>query len=237
MIRPPVPRFTMAPPRCFMQRNVLVRLRSMSCCHCARVCSASGTLMRLPPTLLMRMSMGPCRSSTCWQINSHSAGWLTSPGISTAIRPSLRMSAAVAANDTASRPTSTTSAPASAMAKAISRPSPRLPPVMKRRFPVSLNRSNMCMMTCPAESTHLPPARSRRTGRLSTHRPMFAMLAMTTSTSTREETDSYGPKWITDPSRQDQSRSLQALRRCAVKPAQSNPSPCPAYFFTSQTFR
>src|SRR5438270_8511392 len=39
-----------------------------------------------------------------------------------------------------------TSAPASAIATAISRPRPRLPPVMKRRFPVNLNRSKILML-------------------------------------------------------------------------------------------
>src|SRR5260221_13819690 len=39
-----------------------------------------------------------------------------------------------------------TSAPASAIARAITRPSPRLPPVMNKRFPSSRNRSSTDML-------------------------------------------------------------------------------------------
>ena len=62
-----------------------------------------------------------------------------------ACRPRARMSPAVFSRLAGSRPTRITSAPASAIATAISRPRPRLPPVMKRRFPVNLNRSKMLM--------------------------------------------------------------------------------------------
>ena len=73
-------------------------------------------------------------------------GLPTSAAMVQACRPRARMSPAVFSRLGRSRPTRTTSAPASAIASAISRPRPRLPPVMKRRFPVNLNRSKMLML-------------------------------------------------------------------------------------------
>src|SRR3954452_10524023 len=93
------------------------------------------------------MSTGACSASACLHIASQSSGRPTSATIVQARRPRSSTSAAVLARASASRATSTTSAPASAAARAISRPKPRLPPVIKSRLPSSRKRSSTLIPT------------------------------------------------------------------------------------------
>ncbi len=157
MTRPPAPLLTISPPMSLVQRNVLVRFKSRMRCQSARNCSSIGTLTSRPPTLLMRMSIRPGIASASRQADSHSSGTPMSARIVNASRPRALTFSAVSARESASRPVRITSAPASASASTISRPRPRLPPVMKRRRPARENRSRRLMMVFPSSQTHSDP--------------------------------------------------------------------------------
>ena len=77
------------------------------------------------------------------------------------LRPSARTSSAVLSSCSAFRPLSTTSAPASAAASAITRPKPRLPPVMKMRLPSSRKRSSTLMWISLPDRSAVVRAASR----------------------------------------------------------------------------
>ena len=95
MIRPPRPRAIIAPPMIFVQTKVLVRLRSMSVCQVSSGMSWVGMLTRRPPTLLIRMSTGPCSERAVRHARSASAGCPTSAWIVKTSRPRARISVAV----------------------------------------------------------------------------------------------------------------------------------------------
>ena len=157
MIRPPWLRPTMAPPMILVQMKALVRFRSISSRQRVTLMSRIGAGSRRPPTLLIRMSNGPCAASARPQAVSQIAASPMSAWIVHAWRPSARISAAVRSRLAGSRPQSATSAPASAIASAISRPRPRLPPVMKSRLPFRRNRSSTLIATPRSGKGELGP--------------------------------------------------------------------------------
>src|SRR5262245_6941479 len=142
-------RATIDPPMILQQRNALVRFRSTIRFQSSRGISSVGMLIRRPPTLFIRTSIGPCWLSASRHIRSASAGCPKSAMIVATVWPRVPSSAAALTSESASRPTRTRSAPASARALAISNPRPRLPPVISARFPSNRNLSNTLMVLSP----------------------------------------------------------------------------------------
>ena len=144
--RPPWPRLSIAPPMILVQRKVLVRLRSISSCQRASGISVVGAGSRLPPILLIRMSIGPCSATT--RLGRGFAG-------SRAGRCRPRARAPRGRSGAACRPRPPGSSGRGRRARdrrrlrpgavAMARPSPRLPPVMKARLPSRRKRSSTVM--------------------------------------------------------------------------------------------
>jgi hypothetical protein len=97
-------------------------------------------MKRDPPALLTTISMCSSWPMAAATAEPTSSFLVTSVGMTTALRPSAVMSAAVSASPASVRATSATSAPDAASATAIERPMPRDAPVTNAFRPVRSNR-------------------------------------------------------------------------------------------------
>ena len=147
MIRPPRPRASIAPPMSFVHRNVLVRFRSRISSHLSSGSWSVGTLIA-PAADVVDQDVDRAEFGHGLFAGRLAGVELADVGFDRKGLPpqAANLVAAVVETLSASRATRTTSAPASAIASAISRPKPRLPPVMNSRFPSSRNRSRTPMV-------------------------------------------------------------------------------------------
>jgi hypothetical protein len=146
-------RAAMCRPTVREQMNVLVRLRSTTQCHSSSVISNTG-FRRLPPALLTRMSTLPKASIAFATKLSTLSVFVTSQGITKALRPRCSISLPTDSISPSVRAVMTKSAPASAIARAIARPKPRPEPVTMAIFPA--NDSCSLIMDALRYHYHIP---------------------------------------------------------------------------------